>query len=246
MPRTGEGARQGTRRRVIVSNPGAERQTQGRPAAAPFACRRCLPSQRRRSGAGCPLDREAMSRPAAPFRVYSGVCCFVSDGCQSLPAREASPNARKDLPASRCRGPHLRRLGSRPAPSRPAIRCEQTASPTLSLFRRPTSPARCTWGTRSTTPSRTSCAGSSGCAGGTAVAAGHRPRRHRHPAGGGAPADEKQQHRRDMARKSSLSWCGSGRPSPAAPSSTAEAARRLVRLVARTVHHGRTARPAPC
>ena len=76
---------------------------------------------------------------------------------------------------------------------------------------------------------------------GRAVAARHRPRRHRHPDGGGAPAAEGKQHRSPRHGPRGLlatrvgveGRIGGHHFAPAAP------AGRLLRLVARALHHGR-------
>ena len=73
-----------------------------------------------------------------------------------------------------------------------------------------------------------------------AVAAGHGPRRHRHADGGRAPADgaadPPPRHRPRRIHREGLGVEGRIRRHDLQP---AEAARRLLRLVARALHHGR-------
>ena len=134
--------------------------------------------------------------------------------------------------------------GRRRAPSVPAGRSARAPSPIASSSRRPTSPARCIWATRSTTRCRTSSCRFERMRGKRrALAAGHRPCRHRHADGGRAAADgapgagPARDRPREIPREG-LGVEGGIRRHHHQP---AQAARRLLRLVARALHHGRGA-----
>ena len=111
-----------------------------------------------------------------------------------------------------------------------------------SSYRRRTSPAACTWGTPSASPCRTPSRASPDAGPRGALAAGHRPRRHRDAERGRAPSSRGGGvPPRPRPRRASSSASGRGRRStPADPDrQQLQRARRLRRLVARALHHGR-------
>ena len=155
----------------------------------------------------------------------------------------------QDLRSRRRRGAHRRPLGGGRGLQGRAARIARTPSPTRSSSRRRTSPARCTWATRSTTRCRTSSCRFERMRGKRrAVAAGHRPRRHRHADGGRAPARRSgRADRRELGREEFVEqvweWKEESGGTIIAP---AAAPRRLLRLGARALHHGRGPVARPC
>ena len=107
-------------------------------------------------------------------------------------------------------------VSRRPAGPRPR------PSPIASSSRRPTSPAPCTWGMRSTIRCRTCCAGSSACAAATCCGSPE-PITPASPPRWWSSASSwsaRSPPAAPWAARNSSSGCGSGRPSPAASSST--------------------------
>ena len=159
-------------------------------------------------------------------------------------APERNGDDRQDIPALRSRGPHLRSLGrGGRVPGRPARACRRRAV----LHRHPAAerhrlaaygPCAQQHAAGRAVPLRAHARQ------GRALAAGHRPCRHRHPDGGRAPADGApgaRPARRSAARSSSRrsgQWKARVRRHHHQP---AQAPRRLLRLVARALHHGRGA-----
>ena len=178
------------------------------------------PDHGRRRG---PPALSASGRPS--LRVPSGRSAVRVYLCLPRSTRldERLPAADHALRAGRRRGAldeALARRAHLPRRARPGA-----AGPTPSSSRRPTSPACCTWATRSTTPSRTSSRATTACSART-------------PAGWSAPTTPasprrtwsrrccapRASPRRTWAARSSSPACGSGARSTAAPSSSSSSA----------------------
>ena len=155
-------------RHVRLPRPALPRLRGGRPARC--AASPCAPCRRQEAESGCPAWRSraiaqrsrAIVRrcrsPPVPAPPRCGVCAAdlrrALRGRPRLPARwrTRSRTARVTTPARARRASS--RAGSNPAASTPSPRARRPRT-TRSRSRRRTSPARCTWGTRSTARSRT-------------------------------------------------------------------------------------------
>ena len=209
------------------------------------------PSSTRRCKAVLALSREVVERvvwEVVPVLAET----MIREEIKRLTPNSATEPAARMLPGKRHRPPRCPRPTSRPTSSRAGTRSGSStacfaratirptrAPSTSSRCRRPTSPARCTWGTRSRPRSKTSSCAGTACAATTRSGspASITPASRRRSSSSGSSSARARPATTSGARRSS-SASGSGRRERRAHRAPAARARRVARLGSLEVHDG--------